>query len=371
MRLTCRSLTIPFRVPVSHAQAHRNATASVLVAAQPDGGAGDVVGLGEGCPRGWVTGEDVAGALAWLDEQQGVLSRCETREQVRTLALLSPPSVNVDAHPAAFCAAELAMLDAIARHDGVSLEGLLGVPSTTSRFAMSAVLFDAPRAAFEAMVARHQAFGFADWKFRVCGDLDEDRARLDAVVAAGARSVRIDANNRWADDVDGAIAHLRALHAHHPLDAIEEPVRARDREGIRRLVDALDVPVVLDESACGYGDLEGWGDTAARLVVNLKVSRLGGLHRTLAMAQAARDAGMGLTLGAQVGETSILTRAARLVARALGDAVRWQEGGYGSLLLTAEPVTPELRFGPGGWLALSNVGPHGAGLEAVDDAGGP
>lgn len=59
---------------------------------------------------------------------------------------------------------------------------------------------------------------------------------------------------------------------------------------------------------------------------------------------------MGLIVGAHVGETSVLTRAALTVARAARDILVAQEGAFGTHLLLRDVVNPPVMFGPGGML---------------------
>ena len=60
-----------------------------------------------------------------------------------------------------------------------------------------------------------------------------------------------------------------------------------------------------------------------------------------------------IIVGAHVGETSILTRAAMTIAQYAGDMLIGQEGGYGDILLEQDYVKPSLHFGVGGMLDLS------------------
>ena len=96
---TFQPLAIPLRAAFTQASRHRVASESVWATARR----GDVVGVGEGCPRTYQTGEDVASALAWL---AGL-------PPIHGLADLD--AIAADAPPAAFCAVECATLDVLAR----------------------------------------------------------------------------------------------------------------------------------------------------------------------------------------------------------------------------------------------------------------
>ena len=91
----------------------------------------------------------------------------------------------------------------------------------------------------------------------------------------------------------------------------------------------------------------------------------GGMHHVV---DAAREHGIGVIVGAQVGETSLLTRAALTVARAAGDQLVAQEGAFGTLLLQHDICDPPLMFGAGGVLnpsAFPYLTGAGLGLPAT------
>jgi hypothetical protein len=74
-----------------------------------------------------------------------------------------------------------------------------------------------------------------------------------------------------------------------------------------------------------------------------------------------------MIVGAQVGETSLLTRAALTVAHAGRDRLVAQEGAFGTHLLTADVCNPPLMFGPGGVLDVSSFPSlQGPGFGIVD-----
>ena len=93
---------------------------------------------------------------------------------------------------------------------------------------------------------------------------------------------------------------------------------------------------------------------------------MGGLLRSLEIVHAARARGIRVIVGAQVGETSLLTRAALTVATAAGGALVAQEGAFGTHLLQYDVCTPPLMFGDGGTLTppASIVNDPGFGIRA-------
>jgi L-alanine-DL-glutamate epimerase-like enolase superfamily enzyme len=173
--------------------------------------------------------------------------------------------------------------------------------------------------------------------------------------------VRADANNLFTDAAH-AIAHLSALR--YPFFALEEPLRSGDYAGMREVASALEARIILDESALRREQLAGLADDAQGWIVNLRVSKMGGVIRSLEFAREARRLGIALIVGAHVGETSVLTRAALTVANAARGILVAQEGAFGTFLLERDVVDPPLMFGPGGMMPIAGRFP-GAGLGLV------
>ena len=107
---------------------------------------------------------------------------------------------------------------------------------------------------------------------------------------------------------------------------------------------------MLDESFCRWSDLGYLLDAGFQPALNLRVSKCGGILSTLELAALARQHGLMYQLGAQVGESVILTRAGQLVAAVLGDC-RYHEGAFGDYLLCHDLQQPSLRFGAKGLLS--------------------
>src|SRR5258707_15190333 len=129
------SLPIPFRTAFDHAAAARSCARNVIVVAADAAGR---VGLGEGCPRDYVTGESVESALAalrgWHDQ---ILEEIDCDEALDRW--MSANRAAIERSPSAFCALELALLDLFARQCGRSLEALLGLGRSPRTIAATAV----------------------------------------------------------------------------------------------------------------------------------------------------------------------------------------------------------------------------------------
>lgn len=351
VRLHFSELRVPLKMTFRQASAARTHGESLWVEAAR----GEHRGYGEGCPRSYVTGETRASCRQWLGTwQASIQSECTSLDALR--AWMAVHAGEIDASPSAWCAIELALLDLFARERGQSVEALLGLPAPGGPHRYSAVLGNDATWKTRFLIDQYCILGLSDFKVKLEGDLELDRRKLTSIAeltrwhGITGHRVRADANNLWSDDPDRALTYLRALDG--GLFGIEEPVKPKDVEQHSRLSVGLDVPIILDESLCTMADLRRYDGQPGRYIANLKVSRVGGVLRALDLVEALRSRGWPIIIGAHVGETSVLTRAAMLVAAAAGDLLTAQEGAFGSRLIEREPTSPSLKWGRGGVLDL-------------------
>ncbi len=351
IRIEAYPLKLPLNVSFRHAGATRNHGESVWVRA----GRNNVFGFGEGCPRVYVTGDDLKSSLRWIEANfSDGHNPFDNLEEVNGWIKENQDQINQ--HPAAWCAVELALLDLFAREKNLSVETLLGLEGYKRCGRYTAVLGDSEEWEFTSLADQYLIRGFTDFKIKLNGDLKKDQARLDILEdlrqqhSVSNLRIRLDANNLWTGQAEEAIGHIQSLKGE--LFAIEEPVGPRDTSGTSRVSTETGLPVILDESLCTLIDLEAYKNLPGRFIANIKVSRVGGLIRALKMIEKIRRLGWPIIIGCHVGETSLLTRAALIPACAAGKNLIAQEGAYGDYLMKREPVDPVLKFGRHGLLNL-------------------
>ena len=352
-RLDVYSFPVPFKAVFRHASASRSRAENLIVAARSADG---LTGYGEGCPRDYVTGESVEGGAAFIRRHaQAIADEVTGGASLRAWA--DAHRSEIDEHPAAFCAIELAVLDLLGKAADAPVEDIVDVPRLDGGFTYSAVLGDSPYLVYRLQLFRYRRKGFTDFKVKVSGDPGRDRRKLRALGRKRLR-VRLDANNLWAD-ADDCITHLNALGG--SVYAVEEPLTAGDLAGFERVSEECGVRIILDESLLRASQLDGLG-SPERWIVNVRVSKMGGIGRSLEVVERAASLGVGVIVGAQVGETSILTRAGLTVMQAARPVLAASEGAFGTHLLREDLTAESLMFGDGGVLTIPDAGAPGLGL---------
>ena len=202
-------------------------------------------------------------------------------------------------------------------------------PSFRGTFLYTAVLGDAAPQAFKAAADQYRRFGFSDFKLKLSGDLERDRAKMAVMRGLDTESVRVrvDANNLWSD-ADEAIRFLRVARLSVLCDrraARAESVRpACPRVGRPRLPNHPRREPAPSRAACGTA-------RSARALADQRAGVEDGWPAPVAeRCRRGAPPGSGIIVGAQVGETSLLTGGAdrrarcRRRARCAGRRVRNQ-----------------------------------------------
>jgi len=351
-------VAVPLKKVVRHASFERSVSENLVARVTLDDG---TIGYGEGVPRPYVTGETLESAFAALEAHDWarlVGRPADYRQLVARLASLTLPENEADprgmAGNAARCALELALLDAYGRRFGESVgravelahvEGLKRFPKP--RWVRYSAAITAESARGEAISAwKIWIYGFSQVKVKVgtAGQDDSRRiARMRRIL--GPRiDLRLDANEAWP--AAELLERVEPLRPFNP-SALEQPVPHAEVGALAELRPLLGIPIMLDESLCGYPDAEAAVKRRTADLLNVRLSKCGGILASLRIIALAQRAGLGVQLGCHPGETSLLSAAGRHVASRIA-GLRYVEGSYDRHILAANLTKRDLTFGYGG-----------------------
>jgi L-alanine-DL-glutamate epimerase-like enolase superfamily enzyme len=242
---------------------------STIVRVETDAG---ISGHGEVCPLGpFYLPAYAAGARGGIAELGPHLIGADPTE---LLALNRRMDAALKGHPYVKSAIDMACWDILGQAAGLPVCTLLGGRYGDDFVLYRAISQEAPDA-MAARVAGYRAEGYRRFQLKVGGDPETDVARIRSVAAVLVPGDRLvaDANTGWLMH-DAA----RVVRAVRDVDVyIEQPCASyAECLSIRRRTDH---PFVLDESIDGLEPLlQGHADRAMD-VVNLKISKLGGITK--------------------------------------------------------------------------------------------
>lgn len=369
-------VAVPLKKPIRHASHERTSSANLVVRVTLDDGQ---QGFGEGVPRDYVTGETIESTfttLAKFDAARHLGTPRSFGDVIRRLEALTLPETEADprgmAGNSARCALELAILDAYGHLFGQSLGKAIplmethGVQATASprrvRYS-GAITADDPRR--ERIAAwKMRVYGFSQTKLKVGVAGQDDPARLARLrrILGRRMDLRLDANEAWrADEV---VDRVRPLLAFSP-SVLEQPVPHAEVDSLSDLRPKIGMPVMLDESLCGYPDAVHAVEARTADLFNVRLSKCGGIVPSLRIVGLALRSGLGVQLGCHPGETGLLSAAGRHVAGHV-PFFRYVEGSYDRHVLAANLTIEDPTFGYGGW-APPILGP-GLGVRVDPEA---
>ncbi len=368
-------VAVPLKKVVKHASFARSVSENLVVRVTLADGH---VGYGEGVPRPYVTGETVESTFSVLsshDWAREIGHPVDFGQVVGRLESLRLPETESDprgmAGNAARCALELAVLDAFGRRFGESVgraveraavDGLRRSPSPQRVRYSGAITAESRRDEVRSAI-KMRIYGFHQVKVKVGsqGQDDPRRLRLLRRILGRRMDIRIDANEAWS--ASELIERVEPLRRFRPT-ALEQPVPHSEVESLAELRPRLGIPIMLDESLCGFPDAEKAIARKTADILNVRLSKCGGIFPSLRIIALAQRSGLGVQLGCHPGETSLLSAAGRHVASRVA-GLRYVEGSYDRHILGANLTRQDITFGYGGW-ARPIEGP-GLGIE-VDPA---
>ena len=282
----------------------------------------NVTGWGEVCPLGpFYLPAYGPGARTGISEIGPHLIGLDPRE----LAVLNQQmDAALKGHPYVKSAIDMACWDILGKASGLPVATLLG-----GRFGDSVELYraisqeSAPRMA--ASVAKYRGEGYRKFQLKVGGDPGEDVARIRAVRAKlqPADVLVADANTGWLQHQAARVVRAVAdvdVYIEQPCLSFEECLAVRRRTSH---------PFVLDETIDGVDVLLRAHAESAMDVVNLKISKVGGLTKARQIRDLCVSLGIAMTIEDSWGG-DITTAAIAHLAHSTPEALRFSATDFNS-----------------------------------------
>lgn len=257
-----------------------------------------VVGLGEAAPSEYYgeTRRVVTGALRRLPR---LLAR---RDPWHIRAVVSDLRGRLPRTPSVVAAVDMALYDLAGKRLGVPLYRLLGLDPRGSKLT-SFTLGIAPAEVMRERARRVKNFRILKLKVGVAGDLES----VAAVREVWPHAIRVDANVGWTPRQ--AVRRIKEL-ARYDIEFVEQPIPPGDNRALKRVQQAVPVPIITDESSVVPEDVPPLAGCVAG--INVKLMKCGGISRALEMIHTARSLGLRVMLGCMLETSVAITAAAHL-----------------------------------------------------------
>ena len=288
MKLTYHTIDLTTRFPFVIARwgyaGHRN----VIVTITDDDG---VQGMGEAAPNKYY-GETADTVAAAFDQYAPILERADLWSLEATEAALEKAlRMNCSARGAV----SAALHDLVGKKLGIPVHRLWGLdPGTNPQSSYTIAIAD--NEGLRQRVA--DAAQYPILKIKLGTDRDEEIVRV-VREAAPQKRLRVDANAAWTPS---HAVRMSDFLADMGVEMLEQPVAARDIEGLRYVRERSRIPVFADESCLIASDVPRLADSVDG--VNLKLAKCGSLREAIRIVHTARAFGMSVMAGCMI-ETSL------------------------------------------------------------------
>ncbi|WP_438433144.1 dipeptide epimerase [Gorillibacterium sp. sgz500922] len=308
-RITARRQSVPLIKPFKTALRTVTHAESVIVRIEADDGR---VGWGEAPATVVITGDS-------LDSIESAVTQTLGPPLIGK-SLLGHEDIFHALHAAmvgsssAKAAVDMAVYDLLGQKCGLPLYQLLGgyKDRLETDFTVSVNSPDE----MGADASRYVAAGFNVLKIKVGKDgIAEDLERIKEIrrSVGGGVKIRLDANQGWS--VKDAVRSIRRMEDMGlDIELVEQPVKAQDIDGLKAVTDAVETPIMADESVFSPAQAFEVLKRRAADLINIKLMKAGGIYKAQIINHLAEECGVECMVGSMIESRIAVTAAAHLAA---------------------------------------------------------
>ncbi|CDQ38583.1 L-Ala-D/L-Glu epimerase [Virgibacillus salexigens] len=272
--------------------------------------ANGVIGKGEAAPTWVITGDSAQSIQAALE---GPIKTALFHQDIRHFqTLLTAIQNSCVGNTSAKAAADMALYDAYSKWLAIPLYQLLGdhQPIYTS---MTVGVDDPAKMADDAK--KWVEAGYSRLKIKVGAKPELDITRITAIREAIPADVllRLDANQGWQPkQAVQLIQKMEKIGA--GIEFIEQPVKAKDLDGLKFVTDHVHTPIMADESVFSPQDAFTIVSGHYADLLNIKLMKCGGIQNALSIANLAMVHRMPCMIGSMMESSFSVGAAAHFAA---------------------------------------------------------
>jgi len=318
-----------FRFNFHSTQTFRTSAESIIVRLEFENG---ISGYGESTPMTYITGEDCSSVVQaiqncfssillsheihTIDDVEGVLNKLESECLKK----------NILHYNSALGAIDIALMDALGKLQKVPVTNFLGsIVREKALYSISIPFL--PLQKIKELFLQLPKSNVKYVKVLVGETESENIKRVSLVRSLCGNNVdiRVENNGKWT--FQQAVSNLEKLEKFN-ITAVEQPVAKDNIVGLQRLKKTIKIPIIVDESMCSLSDAKNLIEKDACDILNIKISKCGGLLRSRDIAHFAKSQNISCQMGAHVGETEILRAAGKSFALTTSNLVYFEGASF-------------------------------------------
>jgi L-alanine-DL-glutamate epimerase-like enolase superfamily enzyme len=269
-----------------------------------------ITGKGSATPTWAITGESVESIKEAISNPiRNVIENQNIYDFSNLLDKIENSCVD---NSSAKAAVDIALHDAYCQLFKIPLNTYLGGSNDLNTFITIGV--DTPEKMAEAS-QKHIQQGFMKLKVKVGDNPDIDLKRIEAIdkVISNDTQLLLDANQGW--DAKTAIKVIKKMETiTNHIKLVEQPVLAKDLEGLKRVTNHVGLPIMADESVFTPRDAMKLVNGAYVDLLNIKLMKCGGLRNARKIASIAEVAGVKCMIGSMMEDSYSVAVAAHLAS---------------------------------------------------------
>lgn len=269
------------------------------------------VGYGAAAPTEVITGDTIGGIINGIEHIKSHLLNRNIEDFEENLSVLNGCLIG---NTSAKAAVDIALYDLYGKFYKAPLHKILGNHKKELHTDITISLNDSEEMVRDSLEAVKE--GYQVLKIKVGNDGKKDLERMKAIRKAVGNEIklRVDANQGWKPkEAINAVNNM--LNSGVDIEIVEQPVYAKDFEGMKMVRENVPIPVLADESVFSPADAIKLINVRAADMINIKLMKTGGIYNALKIVAIAEANGIECMIGSMM-ESKIGISAAAHVAGA-------------------------------------------------------
>jgi len=299
-------INIPLKKPFKIAYGTHLVYRGVILIVKTDS---EIYGIGEASPSPKVTGETQKTVIDAIEKIKPLLIG---ENPLNIEKIINRLNSVLSKNTSAKCAIDIALWDILGKVSKLPLRDLLGGGGSKIAISITIGIKKMDETIREANEIIENGAKILKIKIGLNPKEDVEKIKELRNSIGYGPEIRVDANQGYS--VKEAIWVGRRLEK-YDIEFIEQPVKFYDFSGMKRVKDAIDIPVMADESVHSLRDTIRAIREESCDLINIKLMKSGGIKNAIKIAAAAEGAGIKCMIGC-MSETKVAITAATHLALA-------------------------------------------------------